>query len=350
MMRVLFTFEANQHTGFGHAARCAGLAEELMSMDHCVGLCCFESDENDLELWGKFKRKYPRQYQARFSKRLFDSNLSTEALIKHLDDFDANWLVMDNYSFSDQIKIDLNRMRPNISQLEILDKQKDYPFARMQVNHNCQPQGGSEIIEGENGTKQLNGTSFFLGRPGLSYSDARSSSKPNHLLITMGGSDIDNYGAEVAKRVLSEGIWPSNSKLTLACTSNETEFVRTRNEFLSSNSVEILYKPDLLSLYASATHVICSGGVTALETLPVGLVPVIIVRAANQACGARRLDELGVGFCAENIDGAFKKFKTLIEEPHVYEAMRKKSTKLIDCYGPARIIEEMMRFLNRENN
>jgi len=330
---VLFRADAGPGIGSGHVMRCLALAEEICANGGAVGLISAGASPLPLD-WAKlnaFIRMLPHIEPGTAE------DLSITVAIA--EEFEANWLVVDGYEFSTPWLDEIGRTT-RLMYLDDLGNRN--AAAALVLNQNA----GAEkrySLSYSRSQRALLGLNWFL--LGSVWHAEVHQPLPRRLLITLGGGGgtapllalmraLVEYGADFVAEVVIPACPDGVEEVLQLAQKHKEHFV------IQQGPVSM---PPLMR---QAAVVICGGGVTPLEALSLGVVPVIVVLAENQAPGSHYLEEINaVNTVVANEDG----FKTaarlalnLMDDVRKRQAMLENGRGLVDGKGAQRVLEAMM--------
>lgn len=295
-MNIIFRVDSSTQTGAGHLMRCLTLANELKKKSFSIAFICGDLLGNLISeinfpvyiLSKDIDFKSSNLYlNSLGSTQEYDADQSIKVLPKNLD-----LLVVDNYALDN---IWHQKLRPFTNKLMVIDDLADKQFdCDILLNQNL----GIKSINYKNKVadycKLLLGSDYALLRREFSefrkkaIKKRRNIKKIKNLLISMGGSDIENITYEILQQlgddynivvVLGKESPHNNEILKYAKNKNIKVIVN------ANNMAELMLNADL-SIGAS--------GSTNWERLCLGLPSLVYTVAENQKIFSKNLDKLGL--------------------------------------------------------
>lgn len=337
MIKVLFRADAGPGIGSGHVMRCLALAEEICANGGTVGL--ISAGDSPLPLdWAKLNAVIRMLPHIKPGTR---EDLAVTSAIA--EEFEANWLVVDGYDFSTSW---LDEIGCTHRLMYFDDLGNRNAAAALVLNQNA----GAEkrySLSYSRSQRALLGLNWFL--LGSVWHGEVHQPLPRRLLITLGGGGgtapvlalmraLVEYGADFVAEVVIPASSDGVEEVLQIAQKHKEHFV------IQQGPVPM---PPLMRQVAV---VICGGGVTPLEALSLGVVPVIVVLAENQAPGSHYLEELNaVNTVVANEVGlrmAAQKAVDLLDDEDSRQLMTTNGRGLVDCKGAYRVVEIMMGEIN----
>ena len=257
--RVLFRVDAGRIKGlsFGHAARCADLAEALAKVMGSESLflmaCCKEGVE--------FVNQ--RGFETRNCATNGDHFRATTELI---NEFDPLWLVVDlpyrdlDWSFVEKVQI------AGVKTLFIDDARFTSPKVDAVLNSSIL---APQRFEKKRGIKYFLGPEYFIFNPPeyLSTSEKKESKR---ILLSFGGSDLTGLTINAAQALAEIISKDTEVHIVLGPGYRDEEKIR---DFVTRARGFIVHRApyDLYRLFVGADMVICAGGRTLYELICLGV-------------------------------------------------------------------------------
>jgi UDP-2,4-diacetamido-2,4,6-trideoxy-beta-L-altropyranose hydrolase len=333
MIKVLFRADAGPGIGSGHVMRCLALAEEICANGGTVGL--ISAGASPLPLgWAKLNAVI------RMLPHIEPGTAEDLAItIAIAEEFEANWLVVDGYDFSTSW---LDEIGYTHRLMYFDDLGNRNAAAALVLNQNA----GAEkrySLSYSRSQRALLGLNWFL--LGSVWHGEVHQPLPRRLLITLGGGGgtapvlalmraLVEYGADFVAEVVIPASSDGIEEVLQLAQKHKEHFV------IQQGPVPM---PPLMRQVAV---VICGGGVTPLEALSLGVVPVIVVLAENQAPGSHYLEELNAVntvVASENgLRAAARLTLDLMDDERKRQAMLESGCGLIDGKGAERVLKAMI--------
>lgn len=251
----------------------------------------------------------------------------------------VDWVVVDGYGFD---VFWLNSLGAKCRVL-LLDDLGDRDAAvQLVLNHNI---GAEEryLESYRRSGRALLGKRWFLLRD--EWSTVKSSKQSRRLLVTLGGEDQENRVLRLMEELLRSGrgfVADVVSSAPEDGFQKATELARLKPQHFSLYRAPV----NLPDRMRDASVCIVGGGVTAVEAIAAGVIPVIIVLANNQRPATERLTSLGVALSCELTETAFEDAArialSLLGDELMIQQMRAKGQALVDGRGPSRVLNVMI--------
>lgn len=303
-MRVVFRADASLAAGSGHVMRCLTLAGALRAAG---ADCHFLCREHSGHLIGHVRRAGfdCTALAAPANAPAADDWLGTtpaadaaecRPLLQRLR---PDWLVVDHYALDASWE---SALRDTCRRLLVIDDLANRP-------HDCDlllDQNLGRAVDAYDslvptGCQRLIGSAYALLRPEFAAqrpaSLARRAGAPlRHLLVSMGGVDLDNATA-VVLAALAPGALPPEARVTVVMGAQAPwrDAVRALAATLPWPVAVQTDVRDMAALLADADLVIGAAGSSAWERCCLGVPTLLVVLAANQAPIAAALDAAGAG-------------------------------------------------------
>ena len=337
-MKIAFRVDASPGIGIGHLMRCLALSEELTRRGHtCVVLS--KIDRSDL-------LKKIKAFHVDVQK--IDANASLkkdlETLLDFSSDHEIDWIVTDHYGIDTSYVKEIKKQGFHV--LSVDDTAQIHYHSDIVVNQNIDAEHLTFSIEPY--TILLRGSAYVMLRDELLVREKKKyHDSVKKILITLGGSDPDNYLLKVlqsldtvAKKVdVQVIVGPFNQFL-----SQLKSYVKQSN----ANIVLITSPEKMVDFYLESDLAVSAGGSSCYELAYFGIPNVIITIADNQLGIAREFhrQQLGVylGMKHQVKPEAIKnKIKELIENHSLRQRMSRNEKILVDGKGKQRIVDCMER-------
>ena len=337
MLEVTFRVDAAPHIGAGHLMRCYALAHEVCAVGGRVHLVT----------------SYPSPLHIKWVDEL-GASLHLDACVEPGTETDlcrtlevvkasaSNWLVIDTYAATaDWISLSAKSARTML----IDDLGDRDAIVDIVLNQNA----GAEERYASSYTKcsaAWLGTRWFLRGPQWDCHSHRPVGLK--LLVTLGGgSDATEFTHKIVKALMHDKRpWSADIVIIGKPPSEPTE------AFLRQNIAWHEGPVDLPSFMANADVVICGGGVTSLEAVSMGVIPIVIVLADNQRPGARSLMLQGAAGVFEAQTASWTDVTglaiDLLYSPLLLARLRRACTTLVDGRGAQRAVRAMSKLTSGE--
>jgi UDP-2,4-diacetamido-2,4,6-trideoxy-beta-L-altropyranose hydrolase len=311
---IVVRADASPAIGFGHAMRCSALAELTPAV--------FAS----AEMAPAMERRLPEVVR-------IDPADDAEQTIALARERGAEWVVVDSYALGTDYQ---RALRAAALRVLVID---DHGHAGryepdLLLNQNL---GARPYPDVAPHTTQLLGTRYALLRGEFRHWRGERSipARAERLLVTLGGSDLDNFSARVARAVTG----------TIAVELIAGGANPHRDELARIDGVELTVDADdMPARMARADVAVSAAGSTSWELARTGLPQIAIVLADNQEPAARALAEHGIAVnlgrepAEADIAAAVS---ALAADRDRREQMSRRAQELVDGKGVARVLAAM---------
>jgi len=360
-MKVIFRVDASIEMGTGHVMRCLSLAEKLKNnnyrsifvsrehkgnLNHLIksqghGLYSLEANReigsslDDLN-WNKHAHWLGETLDC-------DSDETKRILKKELPD----WLVVDHYALDANWEKEVQSLTTKLMVIDDLaDRQHesnlllDQTYGRQKEDYKGLLPDLCKVLVGSKHSLLRNEFAIYR-EPSLrrrsTNQDLRS------ILISMGGSDKDNFTALVLKQLKNCSL-PSYTeiKVVLASSSPWIKEVTKISNLMPWKTEVIIDSRSMAELMSKADLSIGAAGSTSWERCCLGLPTIQMVTADNQKFIAESLASAGAIKLLENINELPALIKTA---PEWMISVSKKSSFIVDGKGVDRVALQMEKIL-----
>lgn len=345
---VLFRVDANTEIGTGHFMRCLALiqaAQEQGLETHVLTHLDFPEALKKRALLEGVKIHFSSLKPGTFEDAVYTVNYALKRGI--------NWLVCDGYHFSEAYQ---NQLRKHPLRTLILDdnhEQSGYACDIL-LNQNIHSNTINYVLLNPD-TRLLLGSKYALIRKEfLAFQPlhAEARLKP-HVLISLGGSDIENVTLKLLQAIESTGL---DLDLTVLLGATNKHLVLL-NTWLSDSGLQVKLiqnSSQMAALMASSDLAITAGGSTCWESVYMGLPAIIWVLAENQKQIADSISKAGAASCMGwYTDEKLRDFQRLLhqwlshlplQDNQAYNQCVSACHDLIDGQGAQRVIQEILSF------
>ena len=301
-MKAIFRVDASLVMGIGHVMRCLTLAKVLKENGVKVKFICRKHKGNliskirsngfdvcEIGMVGQIKvNSELKNYNLLGVTQLQDAKDCIDILNKEK----VNWIITDHYALDEIWHMII---RPYAQKIMVIDDLADRRFnCDVLLNQNL----GSQLEDYENkvpnGCNLLLGCEYALLRPefkelrGQALEKRKNTKKIKNILISMGGSDIENITYDVLQQL------DSNFNVVVVLGGASPHNVMIENYGKDKNIKVIVNADNMAELMLEADLSIGASGSTNWERLCLGLPSLIFTVAENQIKFSKILDELGL--------------------------------------------------------
>ena len=339
-MRVVFRVDSSTQMGIGHLMRCIVLADELKQKGHQITFVCrllsgcmisiikhnvikltndekFQSNDLYLNWLGVTQEQDAEQtiaaIRANVDLVVVDSYSLDEKWHKKLRSYTKRILVIDDLSYR---KFDCDiLLNQNLGV-----KKEDY---RDKVPGNCE---------------LLLGCDYALLRPEFvklrekALEKRKNTKGIENVLISMGGSDIDNITYEVLQQI-------DNDINIIVVLGESSPYNAMIVDYAKDKNIKIIINANnMAELMVEADLAIGAGGSTSWERCCLGLPTLLYVFAENQRAIANNLESIGAIIIVNNLQD---NMRMMIESPKLWEIMSNKGKDICDGKGVIRLSNKL---------
>lgn len=336
MSRFLFRVDGSPLIGYGHIFRTLSIAHELIKRGHNLSYL----SKADPELRKLFERS---EIDHIFFERDHEGN-DIEILKQYIDQLCPDSLLIDSYAFNES---DLRHLKDETSLLISIDDNGEMHFpSHIVINGNAH--ADKLDYSGDPDTDFLLGLDYSMLREKIRTLTPRErTGELERLLITLGGSDINDYTPVVLEAinhlfedvdvVIGPGFKPVN--------------VNRIKEIAGSKNIELHFQPQYIEVIMNrADLAISAAGSTLYELIALNVPLLAIIQADNQMNLARELDERGLiinlGHHASLTKDRIREvIKSLVESPEIIMEMHKNQKKYSLLNGVTNIVNRIEKRL-----
>ena len=270
MDNLLIRVDSTYESGMGHFMRTLALAQKWQKERDKI---YFVINDND----NLKKRITDENMEFIINPFKSGSNNDADFLIDTYDGFNISWVIVDGYIFKENY---FDILRDNNLNFLIFDDDGNLNHYNSNIILNQNLHGKSEwySFKKEDYTNVLVGTNFVLLRNDfLQYLDYKKiiKDKAKHILITLGGSDVNNYSLEILDTLNKLAYADFEVKVVIGANNKHENELINFSESLNFN-VQILKNiPNMSEIMIWTDLAFSSGGTTVWELAFMG-VPTIV--------------------------------------------------------------------------
>lgn len=340
---VFFRADAALSIGSGHVMRCLTLADELSRRE---ARCTFVMRNLEghlaslVEARGHAVRLLPKRETG------WKGDADDTGAVIAADS--PNWLVVDHYDLDARWEQAMASRAQALLAIDDLANRPHQCDLLLDQNLGREPSGYDRLLSGP--ALKLIGPKYALLRPEFAKKRPMSLARRQDgvietLLVSLGGTDVDNLTAEVVLALdQMEELTTCRLIVVMGGTSPHVNEVSRRLESMRMSTELHVNVNDMASLMARADLAIGAAGGTAWERCCLGLPSLLIVMADNQQSGTAALDESGAAVAIGKAGDVSEKFPSAIRSllsPGRALAMSEKAASLCDGYGAPRVVDQM---------
>lgn len=268
----------NKNQGLGHVARCISLAQELIFNNFKV---FFLIDDDTYII--DFLNKHRFEYKSLTSKNL---NLEIKETKKIIKDLNIDLLITDSYNLNNFY---FKEMKNTVKYLVSIDDTNLYDYiSDIVINYNIYAHKLNYKFNDE--TRYLLGCNYCLFRKEFQENDYIAINKTcTNVLITMGGTDVNNYTYTILKYLYEFNYINFNVII------NEKFNNLNKLKALASckSNINLIFNPDnMKSIMLKNDIAISASGSTAYELLSLSIPSILIIQADNQELICKELSNI----------------------------------------------------------
>lgn len=362
MVKVLFRTDASTRIGTGHVMRCLTLAKALKEQDaECVFICREHPGHllDLLETEGFVTHRLSAPQPATVSGGASD-NVGSDyaAWLGVTRDQDANdclplikqsqpdWLVVDHYALDARWE---QVLRPHVDKIMVIDDLANRAHdCDLLLNQNLGSKAADYEGKAPAACKVLTGPEFALLRPEFAAhrasSLARRKTAPSitHILVTMGGVDVDNVTGAVLN-ALTKSHLPESCRISVVMGAQAPwlQQVRAQAATMPHQTGVLSGISNMAEVMASADLAIGAAGSTSWERCALGLPSITVVLADNQQPIADALVRAGAALVLEltSIEEALPRHIARIKvQPSILKTMSDAAERVTSGTGVTKVM------------
>lgn len=357
-MKVAIRTDASQLIGSGHVMRCRTLAGELRRRGADVLMICREHPGNLIQLLGDegyavavlpaapdyLTQKHRAGYASWVGvSQKTDADQSQAAL----QNFHADWLVVDHYGLDDEWESLLRPQAKNILAIDDLARAHDCDVLLDQNWFGAQTMDRYAGLVDQH-CRQFLGPRYALLQPAFAILRKGMPARDGRLrrvLVFFGGIDSRNLTCQVLEALKAPSLRDLEVDVVVG---NANPHLNNIERLVASRPGAVLYRgmPHLADLMAQADLMLGAGGTTTWERCCLGLPAIVVSAAENQRAFTEYLTNAGIQFGLGNADQvAAADWQVMIEElranPRRLAASAGKAMGVTDGCGVLRIVSMM---------
>lgn len=266
---------------------------------------------------------------------------------------DASWIVVDGYHFNSSYQRQIKEVGHRLLAIDDM-AHLDHYYADIVLNQNINAEWLQYFCEPYSrlllGTRYVLLRSEFLDWRGWQREIPKVAYK---VLVTLGGSDLDNVTLKVIRALNKVNIRGLEVKLIVGASNPHLESLK--NAILSAPcSMHILKNVEnIADLMAWADIAVSAGGITCWELVFMGMPSVLVAIAKNQAFNTSELQAIRAALTSTNANGTpmddfVRLIGSLILDPELRREMSGKARSLVDGMGAKRVVEAIETLDNGE--
>ena len=335
-MKVVIRTDAYPQLGTGHLMRCLAFGQGIKDIGGNVVFVTYCESEG---LIRRLKKEGFDVHQLGEPGTLNESLAIFEAE-------DPDWVVLDGYHFDGDYQMAVKDGGYRLLYIDDYAHLEHY-YADIILNQNYGAEKFSYNAEPH--TRLLLGTDYVLLRQEfLEYADfiREIPDVASKLLITMGGSDPENYTLKVLKAVnLIES--QLDVKVIIGANNLHYKSIKQEAERGRHNIQLLIAVENMPALMAWADIVISTGGTTTWELAFMRLPALLCIVADNQESGVNALANYGfpsAGWIRNTGENEIAEIlRRLLHGKSLRVAIAKKGRRMVDGKGTKRVVEKMRR-------
>ncbi len=275
------------------------------------------------------------------------SQEDTKELLAIAQKYQAEWVVLDGYSFDQEYSIRLKQAGLKLAVIDDGGVQQRYA-ADVLINQNVTARE-SMYLRSEIDTKLLLGTNYAMLRREFESSRHFRRDFPvvgSKILVTMGGSDPQNISGNII-RALRLVKLPFEAKVIIGGSNPHGEALESAVRD-ATKQIELIHSPgNMPELMAWADIAISAAGSTCWELCLLAVPSIVVDLAPNQLPIAEELDRLNCAVHLRNIaqvsdDVIAARLHWLMMSPEIRRFLSYHAHALVDGRGAARVVSQIL--------
>lgn len=338
--RAIFRVDGGAGIGLGHIMRCLNLADGLKEKNiQSIFITKDNNSEIEKHIVNYLVEKLPSHIDLKE-----DLELTINLIKKHQPDL----VITDSYEIDEYYLEQMKKLNGTL--ISIDDLSKLHFCSDMVLNQNIGFKDSDYSTEGY--TRLLLGTKYALLRKEFGEKhclEKEIKSVAGNILITLGGTDIDNQTVKVIRAIKT--IEDNLIATVIMGPAYQYEEI-LNNEIKGTDGQFILRRnpQDIFALMMNTDVAISAGGSTCYELACLGVPNIILILADNQKKVANGLANYGtsvnLGWFEEVTEEQIKEaVEDLIKNRDWREKMSRKGKELVDGRGVKRVVEEIWSLL-----
>jgi UDP-2,4-diacetamido-2,4,6-trideoxy-beta-L-altropyranose hydrolase len=344
-MRIAIRTDINNEIGSGHWARCVTLAKALLKKGAKIDLFTFKTNENKnlLKKNNFFKIIILKNKNKIFISEKADANIFLEAKQKSLKK-KYDWIVVDSYNLGQEWESKVKKASRKMLVIDDLANRRHNCDVLLDQNEFNNKKKRYKNLTNKNCCKLL-GAKYALLNP--VYKKLKNKTKikgpKKNILIYFGGVDKYNLIQKSLKAIKKINYKKINATVVCPQLSKKLDLPKEKN-------VHILHpQKNLGKVFYNADIAVGAGGTSTWERLCLNLPSIIISVAKNQHRLCKELDIKGyikwLGPADKvNTNAIMQALERIIKDKI---KLKKPPLHLVDGKGTERVVQRMLRLLNR---
>lgn len=257
------------------------------------------------------------------------------------------WVVLDGYHFDETYQRTVKDVGHPLLVIDDMAHLEHY-YADIVLNQNLHAQHLEYSCEPY--THLLLGTRYVLLRREFLAWGSRKRGIPDvarRVLVTLGGSDPENYTLEVIQALQDMAIPSLEAKIVVGASNPNADVLETVVTQSDNTMCLIRDAKNMNELMAWADIAVSGGGTTCWEALCTGVPLLVLVLASNQESNAGALQERGAAIRldlrdAQDDSEVIRLVRELSDSKRVRMAMSRSQQALVDGLGASRVVVAML--------
>lgn len=333
--KIAIRADGGNNIGMGHVMRCMAIAKELLERNikvFFISKFCKEVNDIFINQGIKFINIY--------SDNLDDEILEIEKIIKNSN---IDCVITDSYNLSEDY---LFKMKQLVRLLVSIDDNSLYRYpSNIIINGNIYANNLDYKLMNKD-TKLLLGSEYCILREEFRKNfNFIVEEKIKNILITMGGSDINNFTPFVL-----DTIKHLNVNINVIIGKSFKCINEIQEIYKKYNNINLIYNPSNISEIMKNNDIaISASGSTAYELCKVGVPAILIVQAENQENIACEFDKKGIminmGYFSDLRKGKLlEKVNFLIDNKEARYKMNNLSKNVMHSDGVKNIVDNILNY------
>lgn len=331
---VFIRCSGNHLKGLGHIMRCIALATELKTLNASI-IFLIDNDIASINLVRKYNFKFIPIKSNTLSLEIYE-------VIKITSKYNSPIFITDSYWIDEHYLIELKK---HCLYLISIDDNNllNYP-SDMVINPNIHATDLNYSFS--NNTKYLLGCKYCLLRNEFIVNNPIDIKKiARSVLITMGGTDVNNFTSVIIESILSI----PNITLNVVVNSNFSNLDSLYNLYENVSNINLILNPlNMRDIIIQNDLSISAGGSTSYELASVGMPSILIPQVDNQLLLCEKFHDLKIAINAGWFDKLSKHtiytlVNNLISDYTKRTKLHDNMLKVIDINGCKNIVEEVLK-------
>lgn len=333
-MKIGIRADGGYKEGMGHIVRCMALYLELEEKRN-VEVMFLSRHENNLD---KYFEERKINYIPIKSNEIFEEKAEMKRVV---DSYGIDIIITDSYMLNEDY---LKFLKSICKMLISIDDNYlyDYP-SHLVINPNIYAEKSS--YKGRKTTNYLIGGEYCILRKEFREECTKKISVDvNNILITMGGTDVNNVTTFIINSIKEL----KDFTINVVISNGYRNIKAIENIANKSKSINLIYNPKNMKTVMERCDIcISSSGTTTYELASVGVPTLLIIQAQNQLRIAKFMEDYGAminlgWYCELKKENLIKNIITITKDYELRLNLSEKLKQLININGVKNVVDEIV--------